>query len=62
MLGKEIDMDALMLQNETLRAVSNAKINARGDEIGPNGQIIRKREQSVDDYYEDNPKSNSNQK
>jgi hypothetical protein len=62
MLGKEVDMDALLLKNETIRAVSNIKINARGDELGPNGQIIRKREDSASEYYEDNPKSEANKK
>lgn len=62
MRGKEIDMDALLAKNETARAVSNVKINARGDELGPNGEIIRKREDVVGEYYEDNPNSKSNQK
>lgn len=62
MLGKEIDMDALLAKNETAPAVSNVKINARGDELGPNGQIIRKREDIVGEYYEDNPNSRSNKK
>lgn len=62
MLGKEIDMDALSARNETMPAVSNIKINARGDELGPNGEIIRKREDIVGEYYENNPNSKSNQK
>jgi hypothetical protein len=60
--GKEIDMDALATKNETAIAVSNIKINARGDELGPGGEIIRKREDVVGTYYESNPKSKSNQK
>jgi hypothetical protein len=40
--GKMIDMNRLATQNELTLAVSNVKINARGDEIGPGGQIIRK--------------------
>lgn len=40
--GKEIDMSRLTSQHETTVAVSNVKINARGDELGPGGQIIRK--------------------
>ena len=61
MLGKEVDMDALATKNETAIAVSNIKINARGDELGPNGEIVRKREDAVGEYYENNPKSKSNQ-
>lgn len=44
MLGKEIDMNKLTLQNEMTVAVGNIKVNARGDELGPGGKIIRKRE------------------
>ena len=28
--------------------------NARGDELGPGGKIIRKREEVLRDYYEEN--------
>lgn len=62
MQGKEIDMDALLARNETMPAIGNIKVNARGDELGPNGEIIRKREEIVGEYYEDNPNSKSNQK
>lgn len=55
MLGKEIDMVALMTKNETQPAVGNAKMNARGDELGPGGRIVRTRADVVADYYEDNP-------
>jgi hypothetical protein len=62
MLGKEVDMDALLAKNETAPAVGNVKINARGDELGPGGEIIRMREDIVNEYYEDNPNSKTNQK
>lgn len=62
MLGKEVDMDALRARNETMPAVGNIRVNARGDELGPNGKIIRKREDIVGEYYEDNPKSKINKK
>jgi len=52
MQGKEIDMDQLLATNETMPAIGNVKVNARGDELGPNGQIIRKREDIVGEYYE----------
>jgi len=41
--GKMIDMDRLMLQNERAPAVGNTRVNARGDEIFPNGEIRRSR-------------------
>lgn len=39
--GKVVDMNRLVSQNELTVAVSNIKINARGDELGPGGKIIR---------------------
>ena len=48
MQGKEIDMDKLVNQNEMTVAVGNVKVNARGDELGPGGKIIRTAEDSVD--------------
>lgn len=55
MQGREIDMDALLAQNETMPAIGNQKVNARGDELGKGGKIVRKREDVVAEYYEDNP-------
>tara|TARA_Y100001968_G_C18756446_1_gene435753 strand:+ start:60 stop:425 length:366 start_codon:yes stop_codon:yes gene_type:complete len=50
--GKMIDMDLLRQRNELVPAVGNAKVNARGDELGPGGVIIRKREDVLKEYYE----------
>jgi hypothetical protein len=55
MQGKEIDLEKLARQNELMPAIGNMKVNARGDELGPGGQIIRRREDIVAEYYEDNP-------
>lgn len=60
MQGREIDLDKLMSQNELMPAIGNMKVNARGDELGPGGQIIRKREDVVAAYYEDNPNARVN--
>jgi hypothetical protein len=49
--GKTIDLDLLMKRNELTPAVGNARVNARGDELGPGGKIIRKREDVVKEYY-----------
>jgi hypothetical protein len=57
MQGKEIDMEKLMRQNELTQAVSNKNVNARGDELGPGGKIIKKREEVIAEYYEKNPKA-----
>jgi hypothetical protein len=57
MQGKSIDMDKLSLRNELTPAVGNMKVNARGDELGPGGQIIRTKEQIMQDYYKNNPRA-----
>jgi hypothetical protein len=44
MQGKEVDMQKMAMQHEMTVAVGNVKVNARGDELGPGGKIIRKRE------------------
>ena len=45
-------MDLLRQRNELTPAVGNAKVNARGDELGPGGKIIRKKEDVLKEYYE----------
>jgi hypothetical protein len=45
MQGKEVDMNKLINANEMTVAVGNIKVNARGDELGPGGKVIRKREE-----------------
>jgi|TARA_B110000967_G_scaffold171726_1_gene182343 hypothetical protein len=51
MRGKNVDMDLLRKRNELTPAVGNARVNARGDELGPGGQIIKKREDVVAEHY-----------
>jgi hypothetical protein len=53
--GKQIDMDRLLQQNETMPAVGNVRVNARGDELGPDGRIIRTRESVLSEYYDTSP-------
>jgi len=55
MRGRAIDMDLLRKKNELTPAVGNARVNARGDELGPGGKIVRKREDIIKEYYEKNP-------
>ena len=45
--GKELDMIKLAKQNEMTIAVGNAKVNARGDKLGPGGAIVQRREEIV---------------
>lgn len=44
MKGTQIDMNKLINQNEMTIAVGNMNVNARGDKIGPNGEIITRTE------------------
>jgi hypothetical protein len=57
MQGKSVDMDLLRQRNELTPAVGNARVNARGDQLGPGGQIIRKRDEILDEYYKDHPQA-----
>jgi hypothetical protein len=57
MQGKQVDMERLMSQNELMPAVGNVRVNARGDELGAGGKIIKKREEVIAEYYESNPKA-----
>ena len=52
MQGKTIDMDLLRQKNELTPAVGNARVNARGDELGTGGKIVRKREDVLKEYYQ----------
>jgi len=54
MQGKLVDLETLAAKNELVPAIGNIPVNARGDELGPGGKIIRKREDIVSEYYEKN--------
>lgn len=54
MQGKTVDMDLLRQRNELTPAVGNARVNARGDLLGKGGKIIKKREETVNEYYKNN--------
>ena len=60
--GKSVDIDSIRMTNEETIAIGNMKTNARGDELGPGGKIIRKREDVMAEYYEDNPKAQPSQR
>lgn len=53
-MGKNIDIDNLRLSNEDAIAVGNMKVNARGDQLGPGGQVVQGRNQSMDQFYNPN--------
>jgi hypothetical protein len=52
--GKMVDVDALRLRNEETIAVGNMKVNARGDELGPGGTVVKTRNQLMDEHYQSN--------
>jgi hypothetical protein len=45
--GKIVDLGALEVQNEHVRAVGNMNVNARGDKLDANGNVISTRSQQV---------------
>ena len=51
MRGKNVDMDMLRKRNELTPAVGNARVNARGDQLGAGGKIIKKREDVIAEHY-----------
>jgi len=50
--GKTVDMGALRLQNEKVRAVGNMRVNARGDVINDSNEVIRTRNEQVGQQYQ----------
>lgn len=52
--GQNVDFGAMMLANETAPALGNMNVNARGDEIAPDGTITKSREQIMREYNEMN--------
>ena len=57
--GKTVDMGALRQRNEKVRAVGNMKVNARGDIVNDDNEIIQARNQQINKQYnkqDQNPK------
>lgn len=55
MRGKPVDLDLLRKKNELTPAVGNARVNARGDLLGPGGKIVKKREEIIKEFYNKDP-------
>lgn len=49
--GQIIDMDAIRFKNETVVALGNMNVNARGDEIAPMVEVPRTRKEQMTEYY-----------
>ena len=50
--GQQVDFGALLLNNQTGPAIGNMNVNARGDEIAPDGTITKSREDIMREYNE----------
>ena len=50
--GKLVDLGALQLKNENVRAVGNMPVNARGDLLDSNNRPINSRNQQVAKQYQ----------
>lgn len=50
-MGKTVDMGALLLQNENVRAVGNMNVNARGDVLDSKNRVIDQKAQQVKRQY-----------
>jgi|TARA_B100001094_G_C17926722_1_gene668656 hypothetical protein len=59
--GKVIDFESMLASQGEERAMGNMPINAQGDVLGPNGEVIQKAEDRARAYYKDNPKSSTAQ-
>jgi len=45
--GKSVDLGTIMLQNEHVRAVGNMNVNARGDKLDHNNQVIETKPRQI---------------
>ena len=52
MQGRMVDIDQLRAANESVQAVGNMNVNARGDVLGAGGQIVKPKEKVIQKYYE----------
>jgi len=52
MQGRMVDIEKLRAANESVRAVGNMNVNARGDVLGPGGQIATTKANVIAKYYE----------
>jgi hypothetical protein len=49
--GKPFDMDSFRIQHEKIRAVGNMNVNARGDTIDSNNNIISDKTKRINTMY-----------
>ena len=47
-----VDIEKLRTANESVQAVGNMNVNARGDVLGAGGQVVTSKETVIKQYYE----------
>ena len=52
MQGRMVDIEKLRAANESVQAVGNMNVNARGDVVGPGGNVVTTKETVIQKYYE----------
>jgi len=52
MQGRMIDIEKLRAANESVQAVGNMGVNARGDVLGAGGKVVTPKETIIKKYYE----------
>lgn len=52
--GQSVNMDSMRLINESVVAVGNMAVNARGDQITPDGSVIKTRNEIMKEHYNRN--------
>jgi hypothetical protein len=56
--GKTVDLGQLILQNETVRAVGNMNVNARGDRLDSSNRVIDSKNQQIQRQHQQQIASN----
>lgn len=52
MKGVPVDMSRYIAQNEDTVAIGNGKMNARGDQLGRGGKIVKERDAVAREYHQ----------
>ena len=52
--GQHVNVDTMRLVNEGVVAVGNMSVNARGDQVAPDGSIIKTRNEVMKEHYNRN--------
>jgi hypothetical protein len=50
-MGKQVDIDAIQHINSEVIAVGNMNVNARGDQLGPGGKVVKTRNEVMKEAY-----------